>query len=770
MKEINGTITLAYVEEDNKQRVIFRVIPLCTREGCVFQGGAEDFPDEGCMRIVPDKREQSTFKERMREIGGLCAIQLTQEGKELLKVRQNRNYAPDQGERNQLAIYSDVVCEFAPGGCYEVVEAGADAANALTDSVLLHKDKVLYGPVDRQGAAQADVGMLKPFGNDRFLLHSVHNPLLGEHRIYWDPEATITWRQKRGSLRRRERSVEEDAAPKPEAMAETTPQEAKAEEPPRRERRAERAASKPEPPAAPEGDMPLPIGERLEILDSDLSFENQLTRLAQPLSETANRLSELTILQDTDEPAMTARFSGTPLMKPGGKILRIKTRPDNMHHVVEQQIRRKRDAVMGAEMGEAAGGLVENPIESLRDCLEYVWQNVDMRRQALDMLLENEAFVSDVSMALRRGGMNLQAYAAAQEQLAEIEADRISLLMQLEQARENEKKYREDAVARLSQKRREEAERLKREIAQLTQTRDKLAQAAQVLSNGTAAQVTDFLAAQMSCLSAAGEQRVLLSPVLGKTYSQKELGEKLRVHINNSGFHLSEDDATSLLIHFALYDGLCLRARTQSDALRFANVMLESLGLQSVSATVMPGAYVEMISLLPEDSRRTPTVTVQPVGTETMSVYGHKTIYLANAEDVMSGALSPCPVIHVPPMARSAFATDEAWEPLEPASLQSFLDIRADKHPMLDEAEKWFTGLTGVLSQADLSLPDGVTANMRRFIEVASRKVRGGFLAAADAAVCHWVVPMLQWGKADIAAIAEAVAGLPHTMNLLGIR
>ena len=75
MKEINGTITLAYVEEDNRQRVIFRVIPLCTREGNVFHGGAEDFPDEGSLRIVPDKREQSTFKERMREAGGLCGTE-----------------------------------------------------------------------------------------------------------------------------------------------------------------------------------------------------------------------------------------------------------------------------------------------------------------------------------------------------------------------------------------------------------------------------------------------------------------------------------------------------------------------------------------------------------------------------------------------------------------------------------------------------------------------------------------------------------------------
>ena len=101
MKDINGTVTLAYVEEDNKQRVIFRVIPLCTREGVAFHDAAEDFPDEGSLRFVPDKREQSTFKERMRDISGLCAIHLVNDGaKELIKVRQNRNYSPEAGERN----------------------------------------------------------------------------------------------------------------------------------------------------------------------------------------------------------------------------------------------------------------------------------------------------------------------------------------------------------------------------------------------------------------------------------------------------------------------------------------------------------------------------------------------------------------------------------------------------------------------------------------------------------------------------------------------
>ena len=209
MKDINGTVTLAYVEEDNKQRVIFRVIPLCTREGVSFHDASEDFPDEGSLRIVPDKREQSTFKERMRDISGLCAIHLVNDGaKELIKVRQNRNYAPDAGEKNKLAIYSDVVCEFAEDGCFEVVQPGQDASGALTRKVIIQKDKVLYGPVLKEEAASVSLDSLHPFGNDRFLLQNIQNDLLGSRMIYWDPEAIINWRQRRNAMRRKERAEE----------------------------------------------------------------------------------------------------------------------------------------------------------------------------------------------------------------------------------------------------------------------------------------------------------------------------------------------------------------------------------------------------------------------------------------------------------------------------------------------------------------------------------------------------------------------------------
>ena len=852
MKEINGTITLAYVEEDNRQRVIFRVIPLCTREGGTFHGGADEFPDEGSLRIVPDKREQSTFKERMREIGGLCVIQLASDGKELMKVRQNRNYAPDQGEKNQMAIYSDVICEFTEDGCFEVIEAGSSAEAAMTARVLIQKDKMLYGPVDRQEAAGAKLDDMKPFGNERFLLHTIETPALGQHRICWDPEARLNWRQRRNSLRRKERpqqeemsieakaienkrildekrkerekleaekleksekiekqaqvkeqpaensAAEEEKCQQPKADKAASrkaekekvrqvraEQKEKAEKPAEKaaekaaeknaekpaEKAVEKTAEKPADKKQEEQTEALPIGTRLEILDSALPFEQQISRLAQPLSETANRLSaELNTQHEEEEIAEpVAHFNGTPLARSNGKPIRVKTKAENVHHVVEQQIQGQRDEVMGAELGAAAYGMVRNPIESLRECLEYVWQNAEIREQALQMIMANEGFVADMTDELRKSGINLQASAAAQEQLAEIEAERLSLLMQLELAKENTRKHREQVIASVAQKKRDEIERLKNEVKQLEATCRKLTEANKALSSENAQQVTRFLSSHMTSMGGAEENRVLLSPVIGHEYDRHELAENLRVHMNDTGFSISEDEAMSLLINFSLYDAVCLCAQTVQDAQAFAQTLLESFGLQSVSATVAAGASVEMASLLGENTRRTPTVSVQMLGSSAVTVYGHKTIYLTTTAKMPTEAemILPFPCVRVPAMLKRVFGQAAEWKPVEPAALSAFAGIAADSHPIMDEAEKWFRELRHAMKEESIIVPDVVLTCMRRFMEVASRKVRGGFLAAADIAVCHWIVPALLWNQCDREKMMRTMAGLPRTLEQL---
>ena len=792
MKDINGTVTLAYVEEDNKQRVIFRVIPLCTREGVSFHDASEDFPDEGSLRIVPDKREQSTFKERMRDISGLCAIHLVNDGaKELIKVRQNRNYAPDAGEKNKLAIYSDVVCEFAEDGCFEVVQPGQDASGALTHKVIIQKDKVLYGPVLKEEASSASLDSLHPFGNDRFLLQNIQNDLLGSRTVYWDPEAIINWRQRRNAMRRKERAEEKaelDATmltaaapaaeevqpePKTQPVAEKKPAvREKTVEPRKRTEKNEKTERKEAPDKTEKSEKErvtentaLPIGTKLDILDQKLTFDQQISRLDQGIGSTANRLTMDETPSEEEEPEIISHFNGTPLVPSAKPITKSAARPESMHHVVEQQLFQNNEGE-----NRSIYRMVENPIDSLNRCLDYVWQNADMRSQAIEKLSENETFMRDMLQIFRRRGLNTQASAAAQEQLAEIEAERLSLLMQLDSAKQNAKQYREEAIASLSQKLRAESEKLKNEIQALEKTKKKLTDETQALSQQNARQTIDFFSQNMQCMSGAGEERIMLSPVIGCHYEASELAEKLRVHMNESGYGINEDDAMGLLIYFSVNDTLCLCAATEADAARFAQVMLESFGLQSVSGTILPESYVEVVSILPEDGQRTPTVTIQSLGTESMSIYGHKTLYLATShqiENYSTAGLPAHPIVHVPTAIKRAFGRVEDFQAVQPASLSSFMDIRSDTHPMLSEADKWFAELKARIEKEEFAVPRATLIDMRRFIEVATRKVRGGFLAAADSAVCHWLVPAIRLGQIKPEHFASIVAGLPRAMRLL---
>ena len=121
--DFTGRIVLSYVEEDNIQRAYFRIRPLLTAEGAVPQADIDALPDEGYLRIVPDKNEQHTFKERMRELAPLCVLDLLNLPADAVKIRTNKNYAPQRGENNQFIVYSDAVQAIPQQLFYEVISA-----------------------------------------------------------------------------------------------------------------------------------------------------------------------------------------------------------------------------------------------------------------------------------------------------------------------------------------------------------------------------------------------------------------------------------------------------------------------------------------------------------------------------------------------------------------------------------------------------------------------------------------------------------------------
>lgn len=185
--DFSGRIVLSYIEEDNVQRSYFRVRPLLTADGAIAQAEIDELKDCGYLRVVPDKNEQHSFKERMRGFGSMCILDLTNLPADAVKIRSNKNYAPQRGENNQFIVYSDAVRPVPQQLFYEVItaEAGDREKIALSATPLcyLRSGGRIHGPVSRvSGAEQEDTALLPP---DSEGLYAVTLPDGSEKLFYW---------------------------------------------------------------------------------------------------------------------------------------------------------------------------------------------------------------------------------------------------------------------------------------------------------------------------------------------------------------------------------------------------------------------------------------------------------------------------------------------------------------------------------------------------------------------------------------------------------
>ena len=120
-----GKLCIGILEEDNPLKSYFRLKPLLVESDGkyeIFEGGAT-YPEDGCIRIVPDKNESSHFKARMRRMGRYCVLDLREHAGANDKIRPNKNYKNDESENNAYIIYSDVVREPAEDMIFEIVAA-----------------------------------------------------------------------------------------------------------------------------------------------------------------------------------------------------------------------------------------------------------------------------------------------------------------------------------------------------------------------------------------------------------------------------------------------------------------------------------------------------------------------------------------------------------------------------------------------------------------------------------------------------------------------
>lgn len=778
MKQLNGTVTLSFLEEDNQQRVIFRVVPLCTREGLIFQSQKTEFPDQGSLRIVPDKREQSTFKERMRSMGCLCAIHLCSEGKELTKVRQNRNYDPAQGECNQFAIYSDVVCEFADDGVFEVFDEDSDFTGALSSHVLLRRGKVLYGPLEK--TETPDWEQIHPFGNDSYLLHTV-TLMEGEHRcFYWNPEQTINWRQRRGTLRRMKSHSEarRDVSPmqsEDEIAAAPERQVYRMQDAPEQTTDEEEAQyTQPERNAAPilaqvddaaSGDAALPIGTKLDILDASISFEEQISKLDQPLSSDANLLSHKRapiVAHLRTEPEKPVHFSGTPLVKASAKIPAPVRNGEKFREVVENQIR------VVHQMPDAYPSdfaYIENPVENINAALDAAWSSPERQQQVLDSLCANTAFAEAFQRHLRFSGKMQSAVSAAQQQLEDIEAERLSLLVQIDALKSDEKTAREKLLADLNKQKQEELDAITSRVQAAQADYNTIGDMLKTMEDSMRENTLEVLAENGVQFCESTGDTVVLAPVRGQKRTCSELSDTVRMALTHHGFACTQDDARELLLFFTLFDEFVLTAATESVAELCARALLDGLGLSKVTAFTHANTRLVVASVLPDKGLRTPTVEVCSANREKLNPYGHKTIRLM---DMQTAAQSALPVVAAPQYKPNGHEI-QVMLPQQPVALQTFETLCEDASPLLSQGEVWMSELETALAQQDEPLSAITCQQMRLFIGAAASVLRGGFLAAADAAVLSWIIPFIRTRTLNVQALKPVLESLPRALSTLGI-
>lgn len=553
-----GQLVLVYLEEDNIARAYFRIQPLMTQDGLVGPT-REDYPDDGYLRIVPDRNEQHTFKERMRGLCGLCVMDLRNLPPDANKIRTNKNYSPARGETNQYIIYSDAVRPLPDDLIYQVVPREGVSA-AATAQVYIRSGANIQGPFQREdGQAVGDAVQLPP---DSCEIHAV--TVNGQELLFYWPRKELP------------------------APAETP--------------RADAAASEgSQPKEKPAPDPWQNAYEQIQALNTAPSAD------ANRLHETESRLSMDFVPPETQKPLTGTRLYQPPQQQPA---------PRRAHNPLMETVERERYAARyegpGATLPQSAAlKEVANPADALKRALDGMWQCPETQKQAVDMVLARPNLRAMLSKAISLEANDLTV-AAMHRQLQELEAERLMALMQLDEAKKNLSAAREEALGQLTaaeQKKLDEAEAARQKAQSAL---DELNQALLPIE-----QKREEAAARLKEMTDALENAPLtVCPPAGEEASREALILRTEKALKAAGFQVEAGDALALLTAWALSEGeFSFCADTASDARSAGDAFAAALGAPTAdlrwnqtALLVLPGGNAPVF-VRSEESSAHPLVT-----------------------------------------------------------------------------------------------------------------------------------------------------------------
>lgn len=689
--QLPQSITVAYLEEDPLHKALFRLRPLLDAGGIYTEAPKKQFPDDGYLRIVPDRQEQSSFRARMRGLGSLCLIDLQKSGNENVKIRQNKNYSAAKKEFNRYAIYSDVVLPLPSDLVYEVLTLPSDAKGFtpeqeiafMTPKAYVQRGTKWYGPFSTP-PKRLQKEVERPSSQAVFTLSL---PDGSSHTLYWAKE------------------LQPGAA---------------------------------NPAAKPQDESELEIGKPLSILDTSIDFEEQLTRIAQPLSSGANFLDGY----KAPPPPPAERDEG-PVVITGTPLIPVAPAP-----------------VKGPSLKNNLNQVVESKWQASRNT-----QNTTTPSKGTPATARKKE--TSVSLTDPAAGV----VAAMADQLQTMEGERLALVMQLERAKADMAAFTAEALTMTTAKQRTDLESLKKQVKSSQESLDKLRSEIDALTRQRDNAVMALSQAEtMESMLQLGTNNAPLriGQVPGTDVPMSILAKNLFYALGKGQYDITQDDAVNFILLLALYPKTKVCHPSISESARFIRIALRGLGLQrAIGETDSSHRGIQWLTSI---SGGSPAVLITT--NETMAnlpPQGREMLLSTSINTNSDSSLYSVPHLHVPDMLPLT-----AWPPREDTissgptpSLAALQSLVKDAQEVPTECLTFVEEIRKTLADAAIFIPYETLRQAGEYIAQAAKYMDGGVAAAMDFAMAQFVLPLCPPGLKLQDRLTPFLSALPRSRKLL---
>lgn len=751
-----GKLCIGILEEDNPQKSYFRFKPLLVANEDKFEvyDVGEEFPENGCIRIVPDKNESSRFKARMRRMGRYCMVDLREHPDENDKIRPNKNYHGDDVETNACIIYSDVVREVPEGTLVEILqqEVPEESERLALNRPAPFTSRVAFTGCVPFGALWSHEPIEDIENGHAFTRtgDTVAEDACQRFDIPGFGEETLSFliAKPDGRLYEPAPAPAPETRPAPEAKPAAPEMRPAPEARPVPEARNVREPERPAPQEAP-ANAPKPW------LFHDASM------LPRPVD---------------------------PHLPPREQAIAMQTginprRGRSLQEIIEEKWRRSRIDQLGHPVpGEASGNPVSNPVDNAVEAVRNAWEYPSARSSLAHALSQIENLPGTI---LGEDERVFQEKHAAQIQ--EYETSRDALKAEIEEFRLQKEHLQEDMLTQLRTDNAAEIEEHSRKIHTLEQQEDELEKRAAECRNiaesaedAIARLTDDKLTARLSeyainCRASdllarlgKGELRTAAAsgeeaPVALDPITVPALARRVTDYFNQSGCPINSDDAVNLLACFALGGSLLFTGPSGCGKSMQARLLLEALGL-SRNRTVRyepgkPGRAYQPFEdteafpgvVLADDINARPMM-LERIINDTEPLTGVKVVM--TAQDSLSGLpmnvrlLDRCFTLRLRPE-----TSDAPWEPAnsKPAPVEGTITAK--------ELEQLFTpDVRNVLPQVKTRLTN-LRASLGRHGVLLSRRTLNDLWM-----YCAAVTPYMSLSPMEVFDLAFAQRALPSIL------